>query len=373
LITRSPNSNRALRIFTPSFADEANTNAQNLTVKEIVSRLPPDQFHVTMISAGNPDPRIAARNNTSLIRWTGRGNTVRMLRSLLVSRPDIYFFPRCGPFDRGFFDLRRVSGMKTALVSYIVMMMNDATSAGLIGRSITDADKVCANSRYVASTVWENFGIDPILVHDGVDRRFFYPAPAKLAAGNLTVLYAGSFQPRKRVEILIQHAVRWPEVKFRLAGRGETEAMCREASQDRRCSNVEFLGHLSPAELGNEMRAADVFLFPSVLEGHPQVLIQAAACGLPSIAMKLYQPDAVVDRETGFLVESDRQLAACLDDLLQSENLRRSMASAAVCHARRFDWDRIANQWAEIFCDVVTRRNPIHLDTSNTFLASYPH
>jgi len=29
-----------ITVFTPSFADEANTNAQNLTAKEIVNRLP---------------------------------------------------------------------------------------------------------------------------------------------------------------------------------------------------------------------------------------------------------------------------------------------------------------------------------------------
>jgi len=33
-----------LTVFTPSFADEANTNAQNLTAKEVISRLPADRF-----------------------------------------------------------------------------------------------------------------------------------------------------------------------------------------------------------------------------------------------------------------------------------------------------------------------------------------
>ena len=48
------------------------------------------------------------------------------------------------------------------------------------------------------------------------------------------------------------------------------------------------------------MRRADLFLFPSILEGHPQVLGQASACGLPSIAMNLYRPDYVLNRESGF-------------------------------------------------------------------------
>jgi hypothetical protein len=37
-----------ITIFTPSHADVDNTNAQNLTAKEIVARLPPERFRVAM-------------------------------------------------------------------------------------------------------------------------------------------------------------------------------------------------------------------------------------------------------------------------------------------------------------------------------------
>jgi hypothetical protein len=58
---------RLIMIFTSSHADVANTNAQQLTVKEIVSWLPLERFHVTMLSGEGPDPRIAARPNKLLI------------------------------------------------------------------------------------------------------------------------------------------------------------------------------------------------------------------------------------------------------------------------------------------------------------------
>ena|SRR5579863_3626449 len=50
------NPTRPITIFTPSFADDDGTNAQDLTVKEIVARLPSDLFRVVMICSGNPDP-----------------------------------------------------------------------------------------------------------------------------------------------------------------------------------------------------------------------------------------------------------------------------------------------------------------------------
>jgi len=74
----------------------------------------------------------------------------------------------------------------------------------------------------------------------------------------------------------------------------------------RECS---FLGHVGKLNWGDEMRSADIFLFPSETGGHPQVLLQAAGCGLPCVAMNSYHPDAVVDGETGFLAGSSEELA----------------------------------------------------------------
>jgi glycosyltransferase involved in cell wall biosynthesis len=352
-------STRPITIFTPSFADDDNTNAQNLTVKEIVARLPSEQFQVVMISEGRPDPRIAARKNTELIGWTAHWNTVRLFKRCLFPRPDIYFFPRYGPLDRAFFDSRKYLGKRTALVSYVVMMMNDLTGTGLIGRSIVEADRVCVNSKYVASTVREKFGLDSTTIHDGIDRRFFFPPPASselCGSTPLVVLYAGSLQPRKRVELVIQEAAHWPSVQFRLAGRGETEEHCRALCRKHDCRNVSFLGHLSSSRLGEEMRHADVFFFPSVLEGHPQVLGQAAACGLPAVAMNVYRPDYVLHGETGFLAESDADLTQQLDVLLRDSALRQSMSWAAARHSRKFDWDQITQQWIGVFEEVVAER-----------------
>jgi glycosyltransferase involved in cell wall biosynthesis len=350
---------RPITIFTPSFADQDNTNAQNLTVKEIVARLPADLFRVVMIGYGEPDPRIAARANTLLLPWRRRGNAVRLLARCLLPVPDVYFFPRTGPLDRGFLFLRRRLRLKTALVTYIVMMMNDATSVGMTAGSIVEADVVVANSHYVAETVHSKFGVDAGIIYDGIDRRFFFSqqnSGAERPSPRPVVLYAGTFQARKRVELVVQQAARWPEVEFRLAGRGETEAACRALAGQLGCCNVSFLGHLTPAQLGDEMRHADVFLFPSVLEGHPQVLGQASACGLPCVAMNVYRPDYVVNGDTGFLVESDAELTQKLELLLRDSALRGSMCEAAVRHARNFDWDRIAGQWQEVFQNVVARR-----------------
>lgn len=345
-----------ITIFTPSFADEENTNAQNLTVKEVVARLDPLRFRVIMIHHGPADPRIAERTNTVLMRWRRHGNTARGLWRALTSVPDVYFFPREGPLDASFFLLRKWLRLNTAVVTYVVSGGLDEGVRPTLLRNIRNAQAVFGNCMHVSRLIQERAGVKAQTIYDGIDRRFFYPNQTTGYEDRhrpLVVLYAGSLRPKKRVEIVVQQAARWPNVQFHIAGQGEEEQRCKTLAAELHCTNVVFLGHLSPGKLGEEMRASDVFLFPSILEGHPQVLGQAAASGLPAIAMKLYRPDYVIDGKTGFLAESDEDLARELDLLLTQPQLRRTMAEAAVSHARRFDWDEITRQWEEAFEAVV--------------------
>jgi glycosyltransferase involved in cell wall biosynthesis len=348
-----------ITIFTPSFADEDDTNAQNLTVKEIVARLPPELFRVIMISEGKPDPRIAERKNTHLLPYYKHGNTAQLLARCLAFQPDIYFYPRFGPLDQVVFTLRKHLRLRTAVVTHVVSVMNKAAQKSLVARSIVEGDAVFANSAYVAETVHQRFGVKSGTIYNGIDRRFFFPNEEPASTHNarpLTVLYAGSFRPWKRVELVIEQAARWPSAQFRLAGRGEAEECCRALCKKYNCHNVSFLGHLLSAQLGEEMRRAHVFFFPSIVEGHPQVLGQAAACDLPAVAMNVYQPEYVVNGKTGFLAESDTELTQKLDMLLRDATMRQSMALAAARHSQKFDWDQIAEQWTGVFQDVVARR-----------------
>ena len=348
-----------ITIFTPSFADEANTNAQNLTVKEVVSRLPADRFRVVMLGDGAPDPRILARENTEILAWSRHGNTARLLPRVLLSKIDVYFFPREGPLDKLFLFFRRSLRLPVALVTYIVMALDEIAVGPTMTRSIREADCVLGNSRHVSQTVKDRFGVATGTIYDGFEPKLFYPrsaTEARRTASKLTVLYAGSFQVRKRVDVVIREAANWPSVEFRLVGKGEEEQNYRALVSELGCRNVTFVGHLSQSGVADEMRKADVFLFPSVLEGHPQVLGQAASCGLPAVAMEKYRPDYVVHGETGYLVKSESELSQKMGLLLADQDLRLRMSAAAARHALQFNWDKIARDWERVFVEAAGKR-----------------
>src|SRR5258708_21773532 len=133
-------------IFTPSFADASNTNAQNLTAKEIMARLPAAKFRVEMLYLSDPDPRIEERPNTRLIRWRRHGNTARLVSWLLLTRPDLYFFPRAGYLDSTFLFLRRVLSLRTALITYVVSTQDQEALGPELKRWIDEGDAAVGTS-----------------------------------------------------------------------------------------------------------------------------------------------------------------------------------------------------------------------------------
>ncbi|MGB9234768.1 MAG: glycosyltransferase family 4 protein [Terriglobales bacterium] len=349
-----------ITVFTPSFADESNTNAQNLTVKEVVARLDPSRYRVIMLGTGRPDARIAKRGNTEILRWEKHANTARVLLQLLRRSLDVYFFPREGPLDAAFLALRSRLRLQSALVTYVVsggLERGQENVRPVLWRAIRECDAIAGNSRRMAETVRKLGGKEVRTVYDGIDRRYYYPAsePA-ITCGSKRVLFAGSFRTYKRADLVVRQAARFPQWQFRLAGAGEEENACRKLAQDTNCKNVQFLGLLNAAQLGEEMRQAQLFFFPSELEGHPQVLGQAAACGLPCIARGSYGPDYVVDGVTGLLAASEAELSTALDRLIENSELRKQMSAAAVCHAGKFEWDDVSRQWAAIMEEAVARR-----------------
>jgi glycosyltransferase involved in cell wall biosynthesis len=120
-------------------------------------------------------------------------------------------------------------------------------------------------------------------------------------------------------------------------------------------TNVLLLGRMREENLRQEYQKADVFLFPSTWEGSPKVILEAAASGLPVIARSNYEPETVVDGQTGFLVRSDEELFSRLEQLLDHLDLRRDLGRAGRKHSEQFDWDIITRRWEEIFLRLLSQ------------------
>jgi glycosyltransferase involved in cell wall biosynthesis/predicted metal-dependent phosphoesterase TrpH len=192
----------------------------------------------------------------------------------------------------------------------------------------------------------------------GVDTSRFDPALRDAGAypGQIKVLYVGRQTREKGVDLLADSFIRAheadPRLHLLLGGGGPEEEMLRNRLGDR----ATFLGWLGGDDLPRAYASADIFLFCSRTDTFGQVLVEAGASGLPSVAVDEGGPSSiVVDGETGRLCGPDPgMLAAAILQLADSPAWRAKLGRQAMDAARARTWEAAMNQLADGY-DRVTR------------------
>ena len=352
-----------IRILVDSFADAGLPNAQMGNAREIVCRLDPGRFHVSMFSLGEPDPRIARRRNTRLIQLPQRRQTVRIFSEFLLGTHEILFYMKASPASRWYSNLRRKWRDQRTTIGTVESqsdLRNEPTltteGVRLWEETVLRCDYLYSNSGCVQRSLEREYGLSSEVIATGVDTRFFTPDWERAANPKPRVLYVGSLRRFKQPQFLLTAANRFPEAEFRIAGTGPMAEELKERISSEGLRNVELLGATGAEMLRREYQRADIFLFPSAWEGSPKVILEAAACGLPVIARDSYAPETMVHGETGFQAGSDEELMESLELLLGNAELRRKLGRAGRLHSRHFDWDVIAARWGEAFERVAGKR-----------------
>ncbi len=156
------------------------------------------------------------------------------------------------------------------------------------------ADAIVVLSEFCRdSFIAEGISADKIIcMPAGVDIGQFYEKETsrlgrleRLASSSepLRVLMAGTFSLRKGAWD-IAHAIPGLEHnRFQLRFVGSVHEDAKQLFESTR-NQISFVGRVAQSELMHHFDWADVFLFPSLEEGLPQTLFQAAASGLPVLA-----------------------------------------------------------------------------------------
>jgi len=87
------------------------------------------------------------------------------------------------------------------------------------------------------------------------------------------------------------------------------------------------------------MQTADLFCLPSYREGFGSAVIEAAACGIPSLASRIYGlTDAVVEGETGWMHEPGniQDIEAKLEVIMRSKDDISLRGKAARSYVERY-------------------------------------
>jgi glycosyltransferase involved in cell wall biosynthesis len=347
---------KPIRILVDSFADAGLTNAQMSNAREIICRLDPARFHVTVFYVNQPDSWIAERANVRLIRLPRRRQTVRILQEFLLGRHEILFYLKSSPASKLYLHVRKKWKDRRVVVGTVESqsdLRNEPTVTPeailLWEETILRSDFLFSNSNAVRRSLAREYDLASEVVPTGVDTKFFTPARQRPSSRRPRVLFVGSLRPFKQPQLLLDAATIFPQADFVIVGDGFMADLLKDRIRNEKLENVYLLGPLSEAKVKQEYQKADIFLFPSAWEGSPKVILEAAASGLPVIARNNYEPETVVDEQTGYLVSTDEELFARLDRLLKDSDLRRTLGAAARKHSEGFDWDIITRRWEEIF------------------------
>ncbi len=159
----------------------------------------------------------------------------------------------------------------------------------------------------------------------------YFPAGADIRR---VVVAAGRFSPEKGFDVLLDAAAMAlradPHAGLVVFGDGDLRPLLEaQIARLNLAERVRLPGFI--ADLDHLLPAADIVALPSHSEGLPNVLLEAAAAGVPVVATRVGGvPEVVTDGETGLLVPpaDPAALAAALGRLLADEPCQRRFGAA---------------------------------------------
>jgi glycosyltransferase involved in cell wall biosynthesis len=189
----------------------------------------------------------------------------------------------------------------------------------LVQRAVRRADRVCCAAEFLRVKAVRKYQLrdtpellpTPVAVPESVHK-----------AEVPTVCYLARWDRRKRPEVFLDLAARFPEVRFIAFGTSRDRDYERQLrARYARLANLEMPGHVdqfeSPA-VGNALTESWILVNTSVREGLPNAFLEAAAHGCAILSAA--DPDGFASR-FGVRVERD-DYAAGLADLLRSGRWR---------------------------------------------------
>ncbi len=236
----------------------------------------------------------------------------------------------------------------------------------IIERTLDRADRIIAVSEATARDLQTRFpevaGRVSVVPH-GVQGRFhpeasseeFETTRREYTRSRPYILFLGTLEPRKNLMRLVSACERlWREKRSRpdllLAGGPGwrsaplLERIARSPFRDK----IHRVGYVDPADAPRLYRAAEVFCYPSLEEGFGLPVLEAMACGTPTVVSTTPAlTETAGDAALCVPADDDVRLAGAIARVLEEPGCRADLAARGIARARRFQWADSARKTAE--------------------------
>ena len=192
----------------------------------------------------------------------------------------------------------------------------------------------------------EDLGFKRIfVVHNGLNVKPVVEVPEK--SERPSIVFVGRMKRAKRPRDVVE-AFRIVREKFTDAELWMVgDGYLRRRLESEADSHVRFFGYVDSETRDELVRRAWVIAVPGVREGWGQVVTDSNALGTPAVGYDVPGlRDSIRDGFNGLLVKSDPEaLADGMMRVLSDDGLRKNLSINAIKWARRFSWDKTAEEF----------------------------
>ena len=230
--------------------------------------------------------------------------------------------------------------------------------------SIRTSDGAHAYSRDVWDILQLKYNLDSdrtAYIPNGVEPRFF-ASRSYADCGPLKLLYAGTWLDQRGIfylrDALHRLATQLPGLTMTFAGCGCPPEVIREFFGPQLAATVVVQPVVPSGNMQELYAAHDIFLFPSLMEGLPSVLLEAMASGMPVVTTETCgMPDVVDNGFNGLLVApaDAPAIEAAVLRLAADPALRQRLGQAAQQSMKRYTWERSAEMLEHFFHYIIAR------------------
>lgn len=224
----------------------------------------------------------------------------------------------------------------------------------------------------IKDLIWDHsreFPVPVAAVSNGVNLNNFKPGRASdkiyekynIPKDKMIVLYVGRVDPEKRVGTVVDaFEIVHKEIKSTMllvVGDGVDRArLMRKVEKTGLGQAVKFVGKVLPPELYDFYRVGDIFVTASEIETQGIVLIEAAACGLPLVAVdKGAVGEVCITNKNGYLCRPGDvvEISESIKRILLNDGMREKFVANSIEIAGNHDFDKTLDKFLNIYRKVI--------------------
>jgi len=240
--------------------------------------------------------------------------------------------------------------------------------------AVRKSSHIIAISEATKQDIVRNYDVDPqriSVVYHGLDKtRFRLPEDSDQASIDTVketygitkpyMLYVGNVQPRKNITNLVRAFTKlkrdgYQDIQLVIAGAQawRVQDIFRALGEEIRQDDIIFTGRFADEELPPLLWGSSGFILPSFYEGFGLPVLEAQACGVPTIVADT--PSLTEIAGEGALVcdpHDPESIQETIQQVWNNPDLARDLSTKGHKNATMFSWQRCAQQTLRVLTNV---------------------